>query len=299
MVQRGGPPRLRVGVVGVGRAGSVLAAALARAGHNVVAANAISETAQLRVSAMLPGTPLESVEGVFAASDLVMITVPDDALRALVDSSAEQGWVRAGQFVMHCSGRYGTGVLESATRKGALPLALHPVMTFTGTSLDLDRLSGCPFGVTSPEPLHSVAAALVVEMGGEPMFVDEARRPLYHAALAHSANHLVSLVAESMDLLSLAGVADPGTMLEPLLSAALDNALAEGDLALTGPVARGDAGTVSAHLAELAEVSAHSAAVYRALARRTADRALAAGVLDSADAVELFDVLAEDSGRRQ
>lgn len=298
MVQGSGPPRLRVGVVGVGRAGSVLAAALSRAGHNVVAANAVSETAQLRVSAMLPGTKLESVEAVFAASDLVLIAVPDDALPALVDSAAKEDWVRSGQFLMHCSGRYGTSVLKSATQQGALPLALHPVMTFTGTSLDLDRLSGCPFGVTAPEELHSVAAALVVEMGGEPMFVDEARRPLYHAALAHGANHLVALVAESMDLLSLAGVADPGGMLAPLLSAALANALAEGDQALTGPVARGDAGTVSAHMAELADVSAHSAAVYRALARRTADRALAAGVLDPAGAAELLEVLAEDSGRR-
>ena len=277
----------------------MLAAALARAGHNVATANAVSETAQLRVSAMLPGTRLESVEAVFAESDLVLLTVPDDALPALVDSAAAQGWIKAGQFLMHCSGRYGTRVLESATAQGALPLALHPVMTFTGTSLDLKRLSGCPFGVTAPEQLHSVAAALVVEMGGEPMFVDETRRPLYHAALAHSANHLVSLVAESMDLLSLAGVADPGRMLEPLLFAALDNALTDGDQALTGPVARGDAGTVSAHIAELADVSAHSAAVYRALARRTADRALAAGILDSAGAAELLEVLAEDSGRRQ
>lgn len=276
----------------------MLAAALARAGHNIVAANAVSETAQLRASAMLPGTPLKPVESVFAASDLVLLTVPDDALKGLVDSAAAQGWVKAGQFLMHCSGRYGTDVLDSATRQGALPLALHPVMTFTGTSLDLDRLSGCPFGVTAPEQLQSAAAALVVEIGGEPMSVDEARRPLYHAALAHSANHLVTLVGESMDLLSLAGVDDPGRMLEPLLSAALDNVLVDGDQALTGPVARGDAGTVSTHLTELADVSTHTAAVYRSLARRTADRALAAGVLDPAGAVELLEVLAEDSGRR-
>jgi predicted short-subunit dehydrogenase-like oxidoreductase (DUF2520 family) len=299
VVEGGGPPRLRVGVVGVGRTGSVLAAALARAGHEVVAANAVSETAHLRASAMLPGTPLKSVEAVFAASDLVLIAVPDDALPVLVDSAASKGWVKSGQFLMHCSGRYGTAVLNAATQQGALPLALHPVMSFTGTSLDIDRLSGCPFGVSAPDQLSSVAASLVLEMGGEPIFVDEARRPLYHAALAHGANHLVTLVAESMDLLDVAGVADPGRLLEPLLSAALENALAVGDQALTGPVARGDAGTVSAHMAELAEVSAHSAAVYRALARRTADRALGAGILDSADAAKLLEVLAEDSGRRQ
>lgn len=296
MAESDGPPRLQVGIVGVGRAGSVIGAALKRAGHQIVAANALSEVARLRAQALLPGTPITSIEDVFATSGLVLLTVPDDALPALVESATAEGWIRPGQLLVHCSGRYGVGVLQAASNAGALPLALHPVMTFTGTSVDLDRLSGCPFGVTAPEQLQTVAQALVVEMGGEPMLVDEERRPLYHAALAHSANHLVSLVAESMDLLGLAGVSEPSAMLRPLLSAALDNALVSGDQALTGPVARGDARTVSAHLTELAAVSAHSAAVYRALARRTADRALAAGVLDPASAAQLLDVLSDDPG---
>jgi predicted short-subunit dehydrogenase-like oxidoreductase (DUF2520 family) len=289
-----GPPRLRVGVVGVGRAGSVVGAALRRAGHQVVAAHAVSEVARLRAEALLPGTPIVSVADVFANSELVLLSVPDDALPQLVDSAVAEGWIRSGQFLVHCSGRYGVGVLAAATRAGALPMALHPVMTFTGTSMDLDRLSGCPFGVTASEELQTAAQALVVEMGGEPMLVAEERRPLYHAALAHSANHLVSLVAESMDLLGIAGVPDPGKMLRPLLSAALDNTLVSGDHALSGPVARGDASTVSAHLTELATVSASSAATYRALARRTADRALASGVLDPGSAAQLLDVLSDD-----
>lgn len=242
---------------------------------------------------MLPGAALTDVAGVFAAADLVLLTVPDDDLPGLVNAVADAGQVRPGQFVVHTSGRYGADVLAALAASGALPLAIHPVMTLTGRPEDVDRFVGCPFGVTAPAGLLTVAQALVVEMGGEPMTVAEDQRPLYHAALAHSANHLITLVAESMDLLRVAGVQTPARMLRPLLEAALDNALQYGDRALTGPVSRGDAGTVSAHLADLSEVSPAVAAAYRALARRTADRALEAGQLDPAAAEALLAVLAE------
>src|SRR5262249_23709299 len=152
----------------------------------------------------------------------------------------------------------GARVLDPATERGALPLALHPAMTFTGTSLDLGRLAGCCFGVTAPEPLRPVAEALVFEMGGEPVWVEEDARPLYHAALAHGANHLVTLVAQTLDLLTAAGVDDPARLVGPLLRAALDNALRAGDAALTGPVARGDAGTVADHVRAVGAVSAET-----------------------------------------
>jgi predicted short-subunit dehydrogenase-like oxidoreductase (DUF2520 family) len=193
---------------------------------------------------------------------------------------------------VHTSGRFGTAVLGPATRAGALPLALHPAMTFSGTAVDLERLPGATFGVTAPEPLWPVAEALVVEMGSEPVRVAEEARGLYHAALAHGANHLVTLVADSLDLLRAAGVDDPAASLAPLLSAALDNSLRSGDAALTGPVARGDAGTVATHVEEIARVAPEAAGTYVALARRTAARALAAGRLRATDAEPLLDVLA-------
>ncbi len=289
--QAAAPPRLRVGVVGTGRAGAVLGAALARAGHTVVAAYAVSDLSRLRAEALLPGVPLMSVAEVLADVDLALLTVPDDVLPGLVTGLAETGAVRPGQFLAHASGRFGFGVLDAATRVGGLPLALHPVMTFTGTSIDLARLSGCPFGVTAPDQLRPVAEALVVEMGGDPVWVDEGKRVLYHAALAHGANHLVTLVTQTLALLSSAGVEQPARLVAPLLSAALDNALRYGDQALTGPVARGDAGTVSAHVRELARVDPQARTAYVALARVTADRALAAGLLKADAAEALLDAL--------
>jgi predicted short-subunit dehydrogenase-like oxidoreductase (DUF2520 family) len=288
------PARLRVGVVGAGRAGTALAAALHRAGHEVVAASAVSDASLRRIRRDLPNTPIRQPAEVVAAADLVLLTVPDDVLPGLVAGLAATGADLNGRLVAHASGRHGLAVLDPAVRAGALPLALHPVMTFTGRPDDIDRLAGISFGVTAPEPLRPVAEALVVEMGGEPVFIADEHRDLYHAALAGAANHLITLVAQAEDLLRAAGVADPARLLGPLLSAALDNALRFGDAGLTGPVARGDADTVAAHVAALdAEPSASPAAVaaYIAMARLTADRALATGLLEPADAERLLGVL--------
>ena len=286
------PARLRVGVIGTGRVGSVLGAALDRAGHQVVAVSAVSGRSLDLARRMLPGAAVERPLDVLAAADLVLLTVPDDVLPGLVSGLAATDAPLAGRLLAHASGRHGIGVLDPATRQGALPLAMHPVMTFTGRPDDLDRLAGVSFGVTAPEPLRPAAEALVIEMGGEPVFIEEEARGLYHAGLASAANHLVALVAQSADLLRAAGVAEPARMLGPLLSAALDNALRLGDAGLTGPVARGDADTVAEHVQALRHTSPEALRAYVALARLTADRALAAGILTPDDAQRLLDVLA-------
>nr|WP_246222422.1 DUF2520 domain-containing protein [Phytoactinopolyspora limicola] len=286
------PARLNVGVVGTGRVGAVLGAALKRAGHHVVAAYGVSVTSRSRASELLPGVSMMDVDGVLDRADLVLLTVPDDVLPGLVEGLATTDAVRPGQFVVHTSGRFGVAVLDPATRSGALPLALHPAMTFTGTSVDLQRLEGATFGVTAPEQLWPVAEALVIEMGSEPVRVAEDQRTLYHAALTHGANHLITLVNDAMDLLRAAGVEQPDRSLAPLLSAALDNTLRQGDEALTGPVSRGDAGTVAGHLQELERALPEAAGAYTALARRTAARALAAGRLQATDAESLLEILA-------
>ena len=285
------PAKLRVGVVGAGRAGTALAVALGRAGHEIVAASAVSDSSISRLRQRLPGTPVRQPAEVVAAADLVLLTVPDDVLPGLVAGLAATGAALEGRLVAHASGRHGLAVLDPAVRAGALPLALHPVMTFTGRPDDIDKLTGISFGITAPEPLRTVAEALVLEMGGEPVFIAEEHRDLYHAALATASNYLVTLVVQATDLLREAGVADPARMLGPLLGAALDNALRLGDPALTGPVARGDADTVASHIAALRAVSPESLPAYLALARLTADRALSAGLLSAPDAQRLLGVL--------
>jgi len=289
------PPRLDVGVVGTGRAGSVIGAALKRAGHQVKACTAVTDLSKLRAEALLPGVAILSIEETVADRDLILLSIPDDVLAQVVSGLAATNAVSPGTFVLHLSGRYGIEVLRPLTELGCLPLALHPVMTFTGTSIDLNRLSACPFGVTTHPTLRPVAETLVMEMGGEPVWVPEASRSLYHAALTFGANNLMTLVNQTSELLESAGITNPEALVAPLLSASLDNALRNGDSALTGPIARGDAETVREHLRVLANFDPAVTQAYRSLARLTAVRALAAGVLQPQSAENLLAMLADES----
>jgi predicted short-subunit dehydrogenase-like oxidoreductase (DUF2520 family) len=287
------PARLRVGVIGPGRAGTALARALARAGHVITAASAVSAASKQRALENFPDAKLGEPAQVIEDADLVLLTVPDDVLPGLVEGLARTGAPYQGRLLAHASGAHGIRVLDPATAAGALPLAIHPIMTFTGRDDDVDRIKGVSFGVTAPEQLRPAAEALVIEMGGEPVFIAEENRHLYHAALAFAANHLVTLVAEASDMLGKAGADNPARMLGPLLGAALDNALRFGDAGLTGPVARGDDGTVAAHLAAIQEADPGALPAYLALARLTADRALATGLLKPNDAERLLGVLGD------
>ncbi|GAA5031302.1 hypothetical protein GCM10023258_29350 [Terrabacter aeriphilus] len=288
------PARFDVGVVGAGRVGAVLGAALARAGHVVTGVSAVSEASLERAATLLPGVPVKPIPDVVSGAHLVVLAVPDDALADLVAGLSTTGTFTPGQLVLHTSGAHGIAVFEAAAGSDIIPLAIHPAMTFTGTEVDLDRLVDCCFGVTTVDLARPLAEALVIEMGGEPVWIAEDDRVTYHAALAHGSNHLVTLVAQSMQLLGEAGVDDPARMLEPLLTAALANALQRGDAALTGPVARGDAGTVAGHVAALRTVAPDIHPTYLALARATAQRALLSGRLRAAAADPLLELLAHE-----
>lgn len=285
------PARLRVAIIGVGRVGSALGVALARAGHHITAVSAVSEPSRARASRLFADAEVLPADEAIARAELVLVAVPDDVLRPLVSGLADtHAWV-PGQLVAHTCGAHGIGVLDSAAARGVLAMALHPVMTFAGRPEDVDRLAGATFGVTALEELRPVAETLVVEMGGEPVWVPERARALYHAALSVGANHLVTLVNDSLMMLSGAGVGEPARLLAPLLSAALDNVLRLGDAALTGPVARGDVATVGAHVEVIARQAPDALAAYRAMARRSAERAAAAGRLGEEQAAALREVL--------
>jgi len=272
-------PALRVGVVGAGRVGAVLAASLRRAGHEIVAAAGESDASRGRIADLLPGVPGGKPTSVARAADVLLLTVPDDMLANVVVSLVGAGAIREGQYVVHTSGRHGLAVLEPARAVGARTVALHPAMTFTGTEVDIDRLHGCVFGLTAEPAERSFAESLVADLGGTAMWVPEEMRTLYHAGLAHGSNHLVTLVTEAMEILSAAGASDPAGTLRPLLTAALDNALSQGDAALTGPIVRGDAGTVAAHLEDIAANAPQTLPSYVAMARATLERAVTDGRL--------------------
>lgn len=284
---------LKIGVVGAGRVGAVLASALRASGYTVVAAAGESDASRNRIDELLPGVAVDKPSAVAKLCDLLLLTVPDDMLGNVVRVLTDSGAIREGQYVVHTSGRHGLQVLAPAAKVGARVIALHPAMTFTGTSLDLERLPGCVFGVTAGPTERDLTQTLVDALGGLAMWVPEDKRTLYHAGLAHGANHLVTLVSQAMELLSAAGADDPAATLRPLLEAALANSLDHGDAALTGPIVRGDANTVHAHLAEIAANAPHTLPSYVAMAKATLDRVVTDGRLLPIRAAKIRRILDE------
>ncbi|RZU63299.1 Rossmann-like and DUF2520 domain-containing protein [Zhihengliuella halotolerans] len=289
------PGRLGIGVISAGKVGAVLGAALRAAEHQIVGVHAVSEDSRERAENLLPGAPVLEIDEILRRAELVLFAVPDDQLGPLVAGLADAGHFKPGQLVVHTAGRFGLEVLAPARAAGAIGLAIHPAMTFTGMSLDLARLPDCVFGVTAENMMLPIAQALVVEMGAEPVVVADADRVTYHAALAHASNHLVTLAGQAAQLLNEVGVERPDRLLGPLMRASLENALASGEAALTGPVARGDAGTVAQHVEALEDVDDDVRTAYTSMALATAMRAADRGLITRAQALEMARILGEAS----
>jgi len=307
------PARLSVGIISAGRVGTALGSALERAGHVVVACSAVSHASKERAARRLPDTAVLPVHEVAARGELVLLAVPDAELPSVVSGLAATRAVRPGAIVVHTSGANGIAVLAPLTGLGCLPLAIHPVMTFTGSDEDIARLPDTCFGITAADAVgYAIGQSLVLEMGGEPFRVREDDRTLYHAALAHAGNHVVTVVADALEALRAAlkgqvgesadcggllgqqivddapgGIAE--RVLGPLTRAAVDNTLQRGQAALTGPVARGDAHAVAAHLRALTEADPDLAEAYRTISLRTAQRAHAPA--------EVFEALGDSPDR--
>ena len=282
------PARLRVGIVSAGRVGTALGEALASAGHRVVALTARSPHSLGRAATRLPSARILELPGVVAESQLLLIAVPDTELSDVVDQVAAAS-PRPGTIVAHTAGAHGVAILDPLAELGLITLALHPAMTFVGTSDDTPRLASSCFGITAADEIgDAIAASLVLEMGGTPVRIAEADRTLYHAALAHGANNLIALISDSLAALDAAIAGPDGSgratatvdgpdagvaarILGPLVRASLDNVLEMGPSALTGPVARDDADTVRRHLAALSALPDHHLVDgYRALSARAA-----------------------------
>lgn len=290
-------PRLTVGIISAGAVGTALAEAFSRAGHHVHGVNVHSERSAVAASKRIltiPQLPLDQV----AQAALVILAVPDPQLPTVIEEVAQH--TQDGQMVAHTSGAFGCDILQPITDTGALPLALHPAMAFTGSPVDTERLTGCAWGITADSDQGlAVAELLVTTVAGVPIAIAEDKRPAYHAAMAHAGNHTVTLINDALRIMdyvldgtSAAGTAgatgahtpgaqvphnpDSAMLLRRLALAAVDNALESRMDQLTGPVARDDAPAVLRHIAALEELSDGSAgsasftAAYTTMAERTA-----------------------------
>jgi len=223
MAQRTG--RLGVGIVGGGHVGPVLGAALAGAGHAIVGVATSSDRNRERVEALLPGAPVLQLPDLLERAELVLLAVPGAELAGLVNGLALAGAWQPGQLVVHTAPEHGVDVLTPALQRGAIPLAIHPAMVFSGTSLDLARLAETYFAVTAPNPVLPIGQALVVEMGGEPVVVDEQDRASYAEAIATATTFSRSIVEQASGILARVGVENPGAYLSSLVRSSVDEAL--------------------------------------------------------------------------
>ena len=217
--------RLGIGIVGAGHVGPIIGAALNGAGHAIVGISAVSQESRDRAEAILPGAPILEVPQLIERSELVILAVPSSELEQLVIGLATINAWQPGQLVMHTAPELGIGVLAPAVAQGVIPLAIHPAMAFTGTSIDLSRLHESYCAVTAPTPVLPIGQALVVEMGAEPVIVAEADRAAYGEAIATATSFSAAIVTQAVGILSSLGMESPGAVLAPVVRSAVENAL--------------------------------------------------------------------------
>lgn len=266
-------PYRRIGIIGTGRVAAAIGLALVHQsgdplhiwGHNP--ANSAALAASIgRASAV---TQLADIGD---GCDLIILAVSDDALEPCIHQLAAVAG-SAPAFAFHVSGRSGAGILAPLDAKGWGTAAVHPAMTFTGDPIaEAQQMIGARFAVTaSTAQSVAKARAIVALLDGVPVEISEAHRPLYHAALCHGANHLVTLIVSATEALAAAGVDDPAALLAPLARAALANGLGKGMAGLSGPLLRGDAATIGGHLVALRQDCPPLLSPYRAMASATLD----------------------------
>lgn len=284
------PDPLTVAVVGAGRVGTALAVLLARAGHQVVVAG--REGSRARVERHLPGAPFLTATEAAGRADVVVLAVSDDAIEDVCGAVA--GSLGPGRAAVHLSGSASLAVLDQAARGGTTVLSLHPLQTVPDVDSGIARLPGSAMAVTAREEAgYRLGERLAAAAGGRSFRLPDDRKSLYHAAAVFCSNYLAVVEGVAERLFGAAGIPEPLALLAPLARATLDNVLEEGPArALTGPAARGDAGSVRRNLEALSADAPDVVQAYVALARAALDLAEAAGRLDGPARARVEEVLA-------
>lgn len=219
--------RLDVGIVGAGKVGSVLGLALAGAGHSIVAMSAVSDASVERATTLLPNVPILPVHEIVERAQLVIFAIPGAELPAVVEGLTTLKAWQPGQIALHTSAEHGFGVFTPALAAGVIPIAFHPAMVFTGTSLDLASLKESTVAVTAPAPVLPIAQALAVEVGAEPIVIAEADRAAYADTVDALGQLAGAIVRQSLEALSAIGVEEPSRTVSSIARAAVDAALLE------------------------------------------------------------------------
>ena len=282
---------LKTGFIGAGTVGTALAILLSKKGYRFVGASRRSQTAAGSSSRTVSNLHLlESNQAVADASDLVFITTPDDAIASVV---SQVKW-RRGQSVVHCSGADSAAVLAPAQKAGASTGGFHPLQTFAGIEQAVVNIPGSTFAIEAEEPLKTTLKEMAVALGGSWIELKAADKVAYHAAAVFACNYLVTLVKLATDLWQTFSIPpDKATQaLLPLLRGTLNNIETLGiPRCLTGPIARGDTGTITKHINTMQEKAPALVQPYKELGRQTIPISLAKGKIDKQRSEELEKIL--------
>ncbi len=276
-----------VGFIGAGTTGTALAVRLAQQGYLVIAVSSRSLTSAEKLAARINGCQVyKTAQEVADVAQLIFITTPDDTISRV---AAEVQWHK-GQSAVHCSGAHSIDILEPAKRQGASTGCFHPLQTFASVDQAIDNIPGSTFAIEAEEPLSSILKEMATALEGEWVILKAGDKVLYHAAAVFACNYLVTLVKLATDLWQTFDVppAQATRALMPLLQGTLSNIENVGlPNCLTGPIARGDLGTISRHLESLQKQAPSLLGIYKELGQRTIPIALAKGKINSQRAEEL------------
>ena len=218
---------MKISVIGDEPAGVVLAKAWALAGHEISGIAVTTPVAIERVEALLPDVYIGSMPAVAEEADLVVLAVPYNDVSLVCEGLADLSLFGPKKLVMHLSPLQGYGALASAGLQGAVPIAMHPVMHFTGTSVDLMVLKNSTIAISAPDVFQPIAQALAIELGGEPIIVAEEQRPAYSEAYEVANSFSSMVVSQAVGILAEAGVENPAALIGPVVRSAVEDALSK------------------------------------------------------------------------
>lgn len=281
----------RIGFIGAGTVGTALAVRLTEKGYAVTAVASRTLTSASRLAGMVDGCQVyDKPQEVAEAAEMVFITTPDNVI---ADIATQVKW-HQGQSVAHCSGADSLDILNHATEAGAQAGAFHPLQTFASITHALDNIPGSTFALEAEEPLLSTLKEMVLALNGQSIELKPGDKVIYHTAAVFACNYLVTLVKLATDLWQTFDVppAEATQALLPLLRGTINNLENVGlPHCLTGPIARGDLGTVKKHLAALEARAPALLPVYLEMGRQTISVAQAKGKIDEQVTNELRELL--------
>ncbi len=288
----------KLALIGPGKVGSAVCRRLLAAGYplQTVIGRDRSRAAEacrfIGCNDQLAGTELAAA----SKAELVLLAVPDDQIGDLAAQVAKEANLQAGATLVHFSGLHPAEIMRSSAALQLL--SIHPLLPFASRELAAERLPGCPCALEGDDTALPLGAELIAAFGGKTFRIASDKKALYHASACLASNSLVTLLGAARDLLATCGIAenDALSLLQPLLQATLDNVLQLGpEQGLTGPIVRGDSGTVAKHLQAIAASSPRLLAIYRQLGSKTLELAAESGRLDAKNASFLARLLTDDA----